>query len=229
LQQTTTAKQIETRIYQMPCLHKEFSEPLNVVILVKVNLQTQAWAHVILFSSDLALAYDTLIDYYTLRWRIEIVFTQMTKGRVLACGGRWDHVTEFHRFVVGNDAVNQQLYQLSALGEIELLECRLQAPTEIADAGGELGEFQLLLGLRLELTYLLRQAALGLGELLPLALELGATDDLGQVDLEQARLLALQLCQRSPQGTLAIVQRLWEPLTRLGACQCVGDEGRICQ
>lgn len=74
LQQTTTAKQIETRIYQMQCLHKEFSQPLNVVILVKVNLQTQAWAHVILFSSDLALAYDTLIDYYRLRFQIEFNF-----------------------------------------------------------------------------------------------------------------------------------------------------------
>ena len=89
LMQTTTAKQIETRIYQMQCLHKEFSQPLNVVILVKVNLQTQAWAHVILFSSDLALAYATLIDYYRLRFQIEIVFTQMTKGHVFACGGRW--------------------------------------------------------------------------------------------------------------------------------------------
>lgn len=74
LMHTTTAKQIETRIYQMQCLHKEFSEPLNVVIIVKVNLQTQAWAHVILFSSDLELAYDTLIDYYRLRFQIEFNF-----------------------------------------------------------------------------------------------------------------------------------------------------------
>lgn len=74
LMQTTTAKQIETRTYQMQCLHKEFGQALNVVILVKVNLQTQAWAHVILFSSDLELAYDTLIDYYRLRFQIEFNF-----------------------------------------------------------------------------------------------------------------------------------------------------------
>jgi hypothetical protein len=30
---------------------------LNVVIIVKMNLRTQARAHVVLFSSDLALAY----------------------------------------------------------------------------------------------------------------------------------------------------------------------------
>lgn len=74
LQQTTTEKQIETRIYQMQCLHKEFSQPLNVVIIVKTHLQTQAWAHVVLFSSDLTLAYDQLIDYYRLRFQIEFNF-----------------------------------------------------------------------------------------------------------------------------------------------------------
>lgn len=74
LMETNTADQIETRIYQMQCLHKEFSQPLNVVIIVKVNLQTNARAHVILFSSDLELAYDKLIDYYRLRFQIEFNF-----------------------------------------------------------------------------------------------------------------------------------------------------------
>lgn len=74
LKETNTVDQIETRIYQMQCLHKEFSQPLNVVIIVKVNLQTNARAHVILFSSDLELAYDKLIDYYRLRFQIEFNF-----------------------------------------------------------------------------------------------------------------------------------------------------------
>ncbi len=74
LQQTTIEGQIKTRIYQAQLLHKEFAQPLNVVIIVKTNLQTQAWAHVILFSSDLTLAYDRLIDYYGLRFQIEFNF-----------------------------------------------------------------------------------------------------------------------------------------------------------
>lgn len=74
LQETTTQGSIETRIYQAQALHKEFSQPLNVVIIVKTNLQTQACAHVILFASDLALAYDQLIDYYRLRFQIEFNF-----------------------------------------------------------------------------------------------------------------------------------------------------------
>ncbi len=74
LKKTTTQAQIETRIYQTQALHKEFRQPLNIVIIVKTNLHTQACAHVILFSSDLALAYDTLIDYYGLRFQIEFNF-----------------------------------------------------------------------------------------------------------------------------------------------------------
>jgi hypothetical protein len=59
---------------------------LFVVILVKVNLQTQAWAHVILFSSDLKLAYDTLIDYYRLRFQIEFRLRRPGRQTVLGPG-----------------------------------------------------------------------------------------------------------------------------------------------
>jgi putative transposase len=65
---------IQTRIYQMTMLHKEFAQSLNVVIIVKTNLKTQARAHVVLFSNDLKLAYESLIDYYTLRFQIEFDF-----------------------------------------------------------------------------------------------------------------------------------------------------------
>jgi hypothetical protein len=74
LKQTTVEKQIETHIYQVQALHQEFAQPLNVVAIVKINRQTGAWAHVILFSSDLELAYDRLIDYYGLRFQIEFNF-----------------------------------------------------------------------------------------------------------------------------------------------------------
>jgi hypothetical protein len=57
LQETTVEGHIETRLYQMQLLHKEFTQPLNVVIIVKTNLRTQACAHVVLFSSDLVLRF----------------------------------------------------------------------------------------------------------------------------------------------------------------------------
>jgi putative transposase len=74
LKETTVEGHMQTCIYQMQLLHKEFPQPLNVVIIAKTNLRTQARAHVILFSSDLALAYTLLIDYYGLRFQIEFNF-----------------------------------------------------------------------------------------------------------------------------------------------------------
>jgi putative transposase len=58
----------------MHLLHKEFAQPLHVVIIVKINLRTQARAHVVLFSSDLALAAAPLVDYYGLRFQMELNF-----------------------------------------------------------------------------------------------------------------------------------------------------------
>jgi hypothetical protein len=74
LQATTVEGHIQTRLYQAQLLHKEFTQPLNIVMIVKTNLRTQAQAHVILFSSDLTLAYASLVDYYSLRFQIEFNF-----------------------------------------------------------------------------------------------------------------------------------------------------------
>jgi DDE superfamily endonuclease len=74
LKETAVEGHMQTCVYQMQLLHKEFAQPLNVVIIAKTNLRTQARAHVILFSSDLALAYTLLVDYYGLRFQIEFNF-----------------------------------------------------------------------------------------------------------------------------------------------------------
>jgi putative transposase len=74
LKEPTVEGQMQTCVYQMQLLHKEFTQPLNMVIMVQTNLCTQARAHVVLFSSDLALAYAPLVDYYGLRFQIECNF-----------------------------------------------------------------------------------------------------------------------------------------------------------
>ena len=74
LKETTVEKDIHTNIYQAQMRHKEFAQALNVVIIVKTNLKTGKWARVVLFSSDLDLAWDKLIDYYRLRFQIEFNF-----------------------------------------------------------------------------------------------------------------------------------------------------------
>src|SRR5258706_779028 len=72
--QTRVGAGLETRIYQLQARHKSFAQALNVVLIVKTNLKTQAQAHIILFSSDLALPFATLIDYYCLRFQLEFNF-----------------------------------------------------------------------------------------------------------------------------------------------------------
>lgn len=65
---------VRTDSYQAIMLHKEFAQPLNVVIIVKTNLKTGKRGHVVLFSSDLELTHDQLIDFYSLRFQIEFNF-----------------------------------------------------------------------------------------------------------------------------------------------------------
>jgi putative transposase len=74
LQSTTVKDGFQTCTYQAQLLREGFPVPLNVVILVKTNHATQTWGHVILFSSDLELSCQNLVDYYSLRFQIEFNF-----------------------------------------------------------------------------------------------------------------------------------------------------------
>ena len=74
LKSTSTKDNLRTDIYQGTLYNKEFAFALNVVIILKTNLLTQAQAHVILFSTDLKLDYEKLIKFYSLRFQIEFNF-----------------------------------------------------------------------------------------------------------------------------------------------------------
>jgi putative transposase len=74
LESEKTEKHICTRIYQLNVLHKKIADPLNVVIISKKNVKTGKVAHVILFSTDLELDWEKIIDYYSLRFQIEFNF-----------------------------------------------------------------------------------------------------------------------------------------------------------
>ena len=71
---TSTENGYRTDVYQTTCLHKHFADPINVVIVVRTHLETQRVGHVVLFSSDLALEAEKLLDYYALRFQIEFTF-----------------------------------------------------------------------------------------------------------------------------------------------------------
>jgi len=74
LVQSSIEDGIRTDIYQAKLWNKEFPIPLNVVIIHKTILKTQAVAHVVLFSTDLELPFNQLIEYYKLRFQIEFNF-----------------------------------------------------------------------------------------------------------------------------------------------------------
>jgi hypothetical protein len=224
LKEMTLLDGIQTKIYQLTMWHKLIPDKLNIVIIVKTNLTTQKVARVVLFSSDLTLAFDKLIDYYRLRFQIEIVFTQMTKARFFAFGRGWDDITDFHIGIVNDDTVNQQFYQLATLGKVKLIQGWLNTLAKILDVAGQFGYIELALGLKFKLTHLLAQALLGLVQFVPLALKLIPTDDLSQEYFQQTGLLTFELCQRFFNTLAARLQGLGQPLPNLGSLQLVSNQ-----
>ena len=71
---TQTHENITTEVYQAKLRHKKFPEPLNVVCILKTQPLREKKSHVLLFSSDLALDAEKMIDYYALRFQIEFNF-----------------------------------------------------------------------------------------------------------------------------------------------------------
>lgn len=69
-----TKESVITEKYQMKCLHKEFKQELNIVIVRKFNLKTNKQSHVVFFSTDLELHYQKIIDFYSTRFQIEFNF-----------------------------------------------------------------------------------------------------------------------------------------------------------
>ena len=74
LKETSIEDNLRTDIYQGKFYNKEFAFALNVVVILKTNLETQAQAHVILFSTDLEQVYDKIIKFFSLRFQIEFNF-----------------------------------------------------------------------------------------------------------------------------------------------------------
>jgi putative transposase len=71
---TTLEGTLRTSIYHAKVYYLPFPQPLNVVIIVKEEIEHHRRSHLILFSSDLDLPYAKLIDYYSLRFQLEFVF-----------------------------------------------------------------------------------------------------------------------------------------------------------
>jgi putative transposase len=120
LRQRSVEDGVETCLYQADLLHKEFAQPLNVVVIVKTNLKTQARAHVLLFSSDVGLAWDQLVEYYGLRFQIEFTLRDATQH-----WGLEDFMTVTATGV--SNAANLALFMVS-LSAVLLRDARMRDP-----------------------------------------------------------------------------------------------------
>jgi len=66
---------VKYRLYNTRVWSKSYTDAmLNVLIIVAQDIQTQKTGHVVLFSTDLDLPYDKLLQYYKLRFQIEFNF-----------------------------------------------------------------------------------------------------------------------------------------------------------
>lgn len=74
LRNSAVEDDIRTDTYHVAARHRKFADPINVVVLVKTHLKTAKSARVLLFSSDPDLAWNDLVDYYSLRFQIEFNF-----------------------------------------------------------------------------------------------------------------------------------------------------------
>jgi hypothetical protein len=82
----------------------------------------EAWC---LAASNAAAPSRQIIDLYSKRWGVEIVFTQMTKASPLAVRTDGDDVADLDLVVGDHGAVDQKFHQLAPLGEIGLGQSRL--------------------------------------------------------------------------------------------------------
>ena len=71
---TQTHGNITTEVHQAELRHKKFPDPLKVVCILKTHLPTAKKSHVLLFSSDLTLDAEKIIESYALRFQIEFNF-----------------------------------------------------------------------------------------------------------------------------------------------------------
>jgi hypothetical protein len=173
--------------------------------------RTERYRHITTLTDWRAYPAADLAACYAWRWAIEMVFTQLAKRAVRPVGGRGEHVADVDLAVGDDDAVDEQLGQLPPLLEGCGGEPGADGLAECLDAVGDGLEFQPLSGGGVQLALLGRQGGAAAVQLVPLALEFGQGDDLGQVGIEKPLLLAVQLAQGLADGRLPGVEFLGQP------------------
>src|SRR3982751_7011404 len=91
------------------------------------------------------------LGWYAQRWKIEIVFTQMTKPHPLAGRAERDGVADLDLAVGDQHAVDQQLHELALAREVGAGQAPPNPPAEVGGRGRPAGELGPPVRLRLPL------------------------------------------------------------------------------
>jgi hypothetical protein len=161
---------------------------------------------------------------YFARMKIEIVCTQMTKAGVFTIGAGWDDIADFNFFIVNDYSIDQQFYQLPTLFKIQFIQSWLNTLAELLDVVCQCKGLNLLLGLVLHLFQLLLETVLDLSQFLMFSLKFVSQDDFRQVHFQETLLLTFEACQGLTDGVSFGLQGLWQPFSRLGAFQFMGNQ-----
>jgi hypothetical protein len=116
--------------------------------------QGELHAVLVRYQDEAEAAVHDLVQWfhdYNGRQTVEMVCSQIIKRALFSLVGSRDHVADLDLIVVDEHAINEQFYQLPALGEVKCVERRLEASTKVIDVIGELGDLDLLLGLGFQL------------------------------------------------------------------------------
>jgi hypothetical protein len=131
--------------------------------LVSVLFKGKWYRYVTNVLDPMILPPEVIVALYGQRWRIEIVFTQMTKEGIFTVRVGGNYIADFDLAIVNNNSVNEQFNQLAALSKVKRIQGWLNFPAKVLDVLSQLEQVELLLGLRLQLAQLLGQAAVRLG------------------------------------------------------------------
>jgi hypothetical protein len=122
-----------------------------------------------------------LISVAVARWKIEMVFTQLAKRAVRACGGGREQVADLDLVLGDDDPVDEQFGQLPSLRERGRGKSGPDGLAECLDAVGDGLQLQALAGGGVQLPLLGRQRGMAAVQFVAFALEFGQPDDLGEV------------------------------------------------
>jgi hypothetical protein len=206
-----------------------YSPRIGQVRLTRVRIHQPKRPYLYLVTNQRACTPSQAWACKVSRWQVEIVFTQMTKGGAFSRRTGRQDVADLDLAVGDDDTIDQEFDQLSALGKIQVFQGRLDALAEGPDAFRQFGHIDLALRLGIQLAQLLRQTVLGLLHLLSFALEFVAANNLGQIGIQQPRLLALKLGKGILDRLPAGLERLWQPLAPVRPLQFVADQARLGQ